>query len=178
MVPELSGGNPGGSIHQNGVVFCYDDLWTDASGAPSYVRCLRTKNWKYAIYYANDAYSSKPTTVVQYELYNLSDSTFSSSNPNALLADSMLEENNLVNIDASTLTTAEKQAVETQWETMHYTLLGLMANADVVSGLPAGSTVTIPADEMLNALPYGIDPSNPLAQFTDWCTNVTPTFQI
>ena len=52
---------------QDSVLFTYDDPLFLNPSAPLHIRCLRKKNWMYAVYY-NEA-----GTEFQYELYNLAD---------------------------------------------------------------------------------------------------------
>lgn len=180
MVPELNKGVAGGPIHDHGVVFCYDDLWW-FKNTPCYIRSLRTEDWVYAIYYDNTSWTKNPTTAIQYELYNLRDTSFGVENDNRILCPSILQRQNLANSSISYygLTPKQAAAVEAQWKTMHYTLLWLMANSSIADSVPTLDGMTISTDEMVNALPYGL-PSNPGlgASYKQWANNVTPDFML
>lgn len=179
LIPELSGTGTAGTVHAYGVVFCYDDLWS-FSNTPCYVRCLRTAEWAYAVYYDSTSLSTKPTTPVQYELYNLADTAFDAANPSAVLHSSVLQIENLAGISISEtgITAEEAAAVEQQWKEMHYALMGLIANADIASSVPTIPEVSIPTSEMVNALPYNMDKSNTADAFTLWAENVMPSFTL
>ncbi len=50
---------------QEFVHFTYDDDFLPDSGAPGYIRCIRSKHWKYAVYF------DPLTANVEYEMYDL-----------------------------------------------------------------------------------------------------------
>lgn len=180
LIPDLNRGVAGGTLHDYGVVFCYDDVWY-YQDVPSYIRCLRTADWVYAIYYNDDSYSTNPTTPVQYEMYNLADTAFGTANRNEVLQPNMLQINNLANISVSEtgLTGVEVSAVEGQWRQMHYTLLKLMANESIVDTVSSLPGPTIGTDEMVNALPFGIaDNQSADEGYELWIKNVTPDFTL
>lgn len=178
LIPELNGNVAGGSIHEHGVVFCYDDIWSYGN-TPCYIRCLRTSDWVYAIYYDHSSFEPVSGIPVQYELYNLNDASFSTASP--VLQASSLQINNLANlsISATGLTSTEVTAIESQWKTMHYTLVGLMANSDVADQVPTMTGVSIPTKNMVNALPFGLMQYGPIdAMYKLWNDNVMPDFKL
>lgn len=181
MIPELNDNVAGGSIHEHGVVFCYDDVWT-FNNTPCYIRCLRTADWVYAIYYDNTSFTTVgQNPPVQYELYNLSDTAFGQANPNPILQPSILQINNLSGVNATTdgLSAAEVTAVEAQWKKLHYTLVALMGNSDVASNIPTTTGVSVATSDMVNALPYGLAGEGPAGEmYKLWNENVMPGFKL
>lgn len=174
-IPTFNGQNPLNptALHPFGVVFQYDDIFVSASD-PSMVRALRNDEWTYAIYYDDATIDGETGGTVQYELYNRSDSTWSSQFNNAILNASVLETNNLAML-LHNMSGDEQSAVIAKWQTMHYTLLGLMANANVNGGTPTIPSVNIPSSDMVNALPKGMNTSDESAWQT-FCNLVTPDF--
>ncbi|MEA2237777.1 MAG: hypothetical protein QOC81_2501 [Thermoanaerobaculia bacterium] len=109
LVPIIN--DPGCSVHEYGVVYTYDDQFNQPATLSGHIRCLRTPQWKYAVYYSLAVTGGQ----FEYELYDMAN-----------------DPGELTNLAYGTVSDPNQQ----QWNTLHEQLTNLLTT---LGPLPTGN---------------------------------------
>jgi len=108
LVPIIN--DPSDSVHEYGVVYTYDDSFNEPDTLSGHIRCLRTPQWKYAVYYSSAVTGGQ----FEYELYDMT-----------------ADPGELTNLAFGTVS----EPIQQQWNTLHSQLTDLLTS---LGPLPTG----------------------------------------